>query len=133
MKRLVGKVRLTERMLVGVFLVFLINPIHSAPLDRPVLTLTERNSGSVVSLRPSQILEVVLPANPTTGYRWETLNKDEPDEGQRSNVVMFAQALKDATNYHEGVGIRLRFIGKVLGGVMGASGRTHIREMTTAR
>jgi len=37
-----------------------------------VITLTERDSGKTVGISVADELEIVLPANPTTGYIWET-------------------------------------------------------------
>jgi predicted secreted protein len=33
--------------------------------------LTEADAGSTIKLHPGDILEIALPANPTTGYTWE--------------------------------------------------------------
>ena len=38
------------------------------------MTLTEYNSGSVTLVKRGQFFEVVLMANPTTGYRWEAVS-----------------------------------------------------------
>jgi len=37
------------------------------------MTLTEYNSGSVTLVKRGKVFEVVLMANPTTGYRWEAV------------------------------------------------------------
>lgn len=37
-----------------------------------VISFTERDSGKTVGLSIADELEIVLPANPTTGYIWET-------------------------------------------------------------
>lgn len=41
-----------------------------------VLKLTENDSGKTIELRVRDELEVVLPANPTTGYVWEVSSID---------------------------------------------------------
>lgn len=61
-----------------------------------------------------------------------TWNEDEQDEGNDSNVVKFRDAYDGHIEYLEGVGTRLGFIGKILGGVAGTGGRIRIREMTKA-
>jgi predicted secreted protein len=35
------------------------------------LRLTQADSGSTITLHPGDMLEIVLPGNPTTGYTWE--------------------------------------------------------------
>lgn len=57
-----------------------------------------------------------------------TWNEDEKDEGKDSNVVRFRDAYEGNKHYLEGVGTRLGFIGKLLGGLTGAGGRERIRE-----
>lgn len=42
------------------------------------VTLTENDSGRCVSLRVNDTLRILLPENPTTGYRWEL---DLPTDG----------------------------------------------------
>lgn len=61
-----------------------------------------------------------------------TWNEDEEDEARDSNVVRFRDAYQGHIYYLEGVGTRLGFIGKVLGGVAGAGGRLRIREAIEA-
>ena len=41
-----------------------------------VMKLTENDSGKTVELRTGYDLEIVLPANPTTGYVWEVSSMD---------------------------------------------------------
>lgn len=59
-----------------------------------------------------------------------TWNEDEVDEAKDTNVVKFRDACIDTDRifYLEGVGTRLGFIGKLLGGGTGAGGRFRIRE-----
>ena len=53
-----------------------------------------------------------------------TWNEDEKDEGKDSNVVKFFDAYTEGRKFQlDGVGTRLGFIGKLLGGVAGAGGR----------
>lgn len=64
---------LAKRMLVAVVLVLFTLPIFSNPFDT-IMILTERHSGSVVSIKRDQVFKVVLQTNPTTGYRWEAVS-----------------------------------------------------------
>lgn len=57
-----------------------------------------------------------------------TWNEDEVDEGKDTNVVKFRDAYTDRIFYLEGVGTRLGFIGKILGGLTGVGGRARVRE-----
>ncbi len=57
-----------------------------------------------------------------------TWNEDEESEGKDTNVAKFYNAYQDNKFYLEGVGTRLGFIGKVLGGVGGSGGRLRIKE-----
>lgn len=59
-----------------------------------------------------------------------TWNDDEADEAKETNVLQFRKCLSPGTNafYLEGVGTRLGFIGKLLGGVTGAGGHFRIHE-----
>lgn len=57
-----------------------------------------------------------------------TWNEDEVDEAKDTNVVKFSDAYAGRKFYLEGVGTRLGFVGKILGGVTGAGGRVRIRE-----
>ena len=57
-----------------------------------------------------------------------TWNEDEVDEGQDTNVVKFRDAYTDRIFYLEGIGTRLGFIGKILGGLTGVGGRVRVRE-----
>lgn len=57
-----------------------------------------------------------------------TWNEDEADEAKETNVLKFCKCLPLDMNvyYLEGVGTRLGFIGKLLGGVTGIGGRFRI-------
>lgn len=59
-----------------------------------------------------------------------TWNEDEADEAKETNVRKFCLCLSPDTNvfYLEGVGTRLGFVGKLLGGVTGAGGHLRIHE-----
>ncbi len=57
-----------------------------------------------------------------------TWNEDEEGEGKDSNAAKFCHSYTGPKFYLEGVGTRLGFIGKFLGGVTGAGGRIRIRE-----
>lgn len=57
-----------------------------------------------------------------------TWNEDEVEEAKDSNVVKFRDACTDRTFYLEGIGTRLGFSGKILGGLTGAGGRVRIGE-----
>lgn len=62
-----------KRFVVGVILALLALPVFSNPFE-PMTILTERHSGSVVSIERGQAFEIVLHGNPTTGYRWEAVS-----------------------------------------------------------
>ena len=57
-----------------------------------------------------------------------TWNEDEADEAKDTNVVRFRDAYQGNIFYLEGVGTRLGFIGKILGGLTGAGGYIRIDE-----
>lgn len=57
-----------------------------------------------------------------------TWNEDEVEEAKDTNVVKFRDAYTERSFYLEGVGTRLGFIGKLLGGLTGAGGRVRIAE-----
>lgn len=57
-----------------------------------------------------------------------TWNEDEAEEAKDSNVVKFRDAYLGHVFYLEGVGTRLGFIGKLLGGLSGAGGHIRIDE-----
>ncbi len=65
-----------------------------------------------------------------------TWNKDDPEQtgpvGQDSNVVKFREAYGGKVYYTDGVGTRLGHLGKVLGGLTGAGGRTRVRKALEA-
>ena len=59
-----------------------------------------------------------------------TGNSDDGPEEDDTNVVRFAEVYQGAQfEYLEGVGTRLGAVGKVLGGLFGAGGRSRIDEM----
>jgi inhibitor of cysteine peptidase len=58
-------------------LVVLLGQCSLALLGPPqTIRLTERESGGTYYLKPGDTLEIALPANPTTGYSWETVRLD---------------------------------------------------------
>ena len=57
-----------------------------------------------------------------------TWNEDETGEGKDTNVTKFYNAFQGPKFYLKGVGTRLGFIGKILGGVAGAGGWLRIKE-----
>ncbi len=59
-----------------------------------------------------------------------TWNGDKADEAKETNVRKFCLCLPADMNvfYLEGVGTRMGFIGKLLGGAMGAGGHFRIHE-----
>ena len=61
-----------------------------------------------------------------------TWNEDEKDEAKDTNVVRFRDAYQGNVFYLEGVGTRLGFIGKILGGLTGAGGHIRIDEALDA-
>lgn len=59
-----------------------------------------------------------------------TWNEDDDDAAGDTNVVKFRDAYQGGNiHYLEGVGTRFGLIGKFLGGVFGAGGKTRIEEM----
>ena len=61
-----------------------------------------------------------------------TWNKDQIDDNKETNVRKFLQEYPGATfekNYVAGVGTRFGVVGRMLGGVFGAGGKTRIEEM----
>lgn len=61
-----------------------------------------------------------------------TWNEDEEGEGKDTNVAKFFNAYQGTKFYMEGVGTRKGFVGKILGGGIGAGGRVRIREAMEA-
>lgn len=57
-----------------------------------------------------------------------TWNENETDEAKATNVVKFRDAYSGRAFYLDGVGTRLGFIGKILGGLTGAGARVRIKE-----
>ncbi|MBS0154153.1 MAG: DUF2235 domain-containing protein [Nitrospira sp.] len=59
-----------------------------------------------------------------------TWNEDEADEAKETNVLAFYKCLSPNTKefYLKGVGTRLGFVGKLLGGLTGAGGHFRIHE-----
>lgn len=47
-----------------------------AVMAQNVETLTMANNGQVINLSNGQVIEVRLPANPTTGYTWSVHHRD---------------------------------------------------------
>lgn len=57
-----------------------------------------------------------------------TWNQDKPGTDRDTNVVWFAEAYGDGALYQKGVGTRLGRLGKVIGGITGAGGRSRVRK-----
>lgn len=57
-----------------------------------------------------------------------TWNEDEIDGAKDTNVVKFRDAYTGRSFYLEGVGMRLGFVGKILGGLTGGGARIRIAE-----
>ncbi len=50
---------------------------ENEPLPRVEVMITEQPTDQSVGLEAGNVLEVVLPANPSTGYRWEVVFFDQ--------------------------------------------------------
>lgn len=62
-----------------------------------------------------------------------TWNEDEEEEGKNTNVIKFLDAYTEDRKFQlNGVGTRFGFIGKLLGGAVGAGSRIRIREALKA-
>ena len=48
----------------------------SASPEKATRQITEADAGRQIELRVGDMLEITLPANPTTGYQWETIDLD---------------------------------------------------------
>ncbi|MBN1546719.1 MAG: DUF2235 domain-containing protein [Syntrophaceae bacterium] len=57
-----------------------------------------------------------------------TWNEDEVEEANDTNIVRFSDAYQGNVFYLEGVGTRMGFFGKILGGLTGAGGHIRIDE-----
>ena len=58
-----------------------------------------------------------------------TWNEDEAEPIDDTNVLRFKRAYQQQVEYIEGVGTRFGTLGKLLGGIFGAGGRSRIHEM----
>ena len=58
-----------------------------------------------------------------------TWNEDETEPIADTNVVKFRDVYRGKPEYVEGVGTRFGALGRALGGLLGAGGRTRIEEM----
>lgn len=56
----------------GLFTLFNCQP----PKSMTIQTLTEADRGQQVDLAPGQTIRILLPENPTTGYRWAVVESD---------------------------------------------------------
>jgi uncharacterized protein (DUF2235 family) len=57
-----------------------------------------------------------------------TWNKDKPGTERDTNILWFDSAYIDATFYQKGVGTRLGKLGRIIGGITGAGGRSRVRK-----
>ncbi len=57
-----------------------------------------------------------------------TWNKDKPGTDRDTNVVWFSRAYTETTFYQTGVGTRLGKLGKIIGGITGAGGRSRVKK-----
>ena len=57
-----------------------------------------------------------------------TWNSDQPGSDQDTNVVWFRRAYTGSAFYWPGVGTRFRKLGRVIGGMTGAGGRSRVEE-----
>src|SRR5690349_307163 len=48
----------------------------SAASEKSTRQITEADAGSLVEMHVGDVLELTLPANPTTGYQWEVKDLD---------------------------------------------------------
>ncbi len=61
-----------------------------------------------------------------------TWNVDDPKDDKDTNVVKFRDLYTGETEYRAGVGTRLGAIGRAVGGIFGAGGRTRVNELYEA-
>ncbi len=61
-----------------------------------------------------------------------TWNSENPDTERNTNVLWFRDGYGDGTHYEKGVGTRAGKLGRVIGGITGAGGRTRIENASTA-
>jgi uncharacterized protein (DUF2235 family) len=61
-----------------------------------------------------------------------TWNAAQPEAERNTNVAWFCNAYDEDTHYEKGVGTRAGKLGRVLGGITGAGGRTRCRNAMTA-
>ncbi|MFQ5350036.1 MAG: phospholipase effector Tle1 domain-containing protein [Thermoanaerobaculia bacterium] len=57
-----------------------------------------------------------------------TWNKDKPGTERDTNVLWFCSAYTEDTFYQKGVGTRVGKLGKIIGGISGAGGRSRVRK-----
>lgn len=57
-----------------------------------------------------------------------TWNRDKPGTERDTNVVWFCSAYGETVFYQKGVGTRLGKLGKVVGGITGAGGRSRVKK-----
>ena len=57
-----------------------------------------------------------------------TWNQDKPGTERDTNVLWFANAYAGNTYYQKGVGTKLGKVGKIIGGITGAGGRSRVRK-----
>ena len=57
-----------------------------------------------------------------------TWNEDKPGTDRDTNVLWFVNAYAEDTFYQKGVGTRLGKLGRIIGGITGAGGRSRVRK-----
>jgi uncharacterized protein (DUF2235 family) len=57
-----------------------------------------------------------------------TWNKDKPGTESDTNIVWFVSAYAEKKFYQKGVGTKLGKLGKIIGGITGAGGRSRVRK-----
>jgi uncharacterized protein (DUF2235 family) len=57
-----------------------------------------------------------------------TWNKDKKGTESDTNILGFCSAYSDATFYQKGVGTKLGKVGRIIGGITGAGGRSRVRK-----
>ena len=57
-----------------------------------------------------------------------TWNKDKPGTEGDTNILWFCSAYGDSGFYQKGVGTKLGKVGRIIGGITGAGGRSRVRK-----
>ena len=63
--------------LITILIVILLSACGTSPAsEKSTRQITEADAGSLVEMHVGDVLELTLPANPTTGYQWEVKDLD---------------------------------------------------------